>query len=176
MRPDYGKAGRDYYIMALGLRKVTIFGIHAYAAGIYLEESLLRSGLDQEHFLKNPCSYIIRIGNLHEMCLICAVATRDTSLSHIRGALSRNLEQSLKAMPVEEQSAAREQLAQFLGCFPNVKIKMGEAISLHRDEFDHVYIVRPECAPMMVKSPWIGKTLLSFYLDQQKTSIPKVTT
>lgn len=51
--------------MALALRKVTVFGIHAYAAGIYFDEKAVNDANNVQSLLNTqpPPPYIIRIGN-----------------------------------------------------------------------------------------------------------------
>lgn len=50
----------EHKLMAVALRTVTIFGIHAYAIGVYFEESTLNSkDTDKETLMQAP--YVIRI-------------------------------------------------------------------------------------------------------------------
>ena len=58
--------------------------------------------------------------------------------------MGRNLEKALQNMAqVESVPRLRSEVQQFLGCFPNAKIKMGEALLIHRDADGVIFIVRP---------------------------------
>lgn len=55
-------AGERHFLMGVALRKVTIFGIHAYAAGVYFAESSLCGIKDKDALIKKNPSYTIRLG------------------------------------------------------------------------------------------------------------------
>lgn len=67
---------------------------------------------------------------------------RDTSLSHIRSALGRSLEGILQKLSPEDYEKYKPQVQDFLGCFPNAKIKMGESLLIHRSADGTICISR----------------------------------
>lgn len=61
LAPTYA-SGKEFLLMGVGLRTVTIFGIHAYAAGVYFEPG----SLEELKYGDEPSNFpfIIRIGSL----------------------------------------------------------------------------------------------------------------
>lgn len=160
LRPD--DSSESHYLMGVALRKVTIFGIHAYAVGVYFAESALRNIKDCNSLLQKAPPYLIRI-----------VPARDTSLSHIKSALGRSLEKRLSEVLEAEQPKCRHELQQFLGAFPNAKIKMGESLLMWGSANGDVFVARPDHEAVKISSNFISRALLSIYLDTS-TTIPQV--
>lgn len=101
------------------------------------------------------------------------VAARDTSLSHIKSALGRSLEKRLAELPEAQRATCYAEIQQFLTAFPNVRIKMGEALLMWKSDSGDVYVVRPDHEPVRITSDFVGRALLAVYLDSP-TSIPQV--
>jgi hypothetical protein len=57
-------SGERHILMGVALRKVTIFGIHAYAAGVYFAEAALRGIKDKDALVNKNPAYTIRLGIL----------------------------------------------------------------------------------------------------------------
>lgn len=62
-------SGERHILMGVALRKVTIFGIHAYAAGVYFAEAALRGVKDKDALLNKNPAYTIRLSTFRTLLI-----------------------------------------------------------------------------------------------------------
>jgi len=142
--------------MGLGIRKVTLLRFKAYLLALYLDPSSLNECKNIDALLDHNIPYTISI-----------VAARESSLSHVRGALERSLKKILSRESDLQSGIATIQIAGLLSCLPTAPIKKGEAVHFTRDLTGPIAVLRQDRPPCIVPdSSWLGNSLLKLYLGQ----------
>lgn len=179
--PETPTKEANFELVGYGVRMVTFLRFTAYAVAIYfdskdlskLENSHWKNSFSSEKFVSDPGyadAFIADLITRDIKMALCIIPVKATSGSHLKGGLTRNLENHLsyqikmKEISPEKVQPIKAAIQDFGHTFPKGTLPVYSQLFFIR-EIQQLRVIDQGVDKGTINHPWLGDTLFKAYLN-----------